>query len=109
MEVKDLNGTASQPRAILRAAPQQLDALIEFSGFASKRGFADEVARELRKDRKHPPMGCSHTTILNLTSGKAKRVHPRRAAAIEKALKQPRGQLFRLELFHVPGKGTTAA
>lgn len=99
---------ATQPRAILRAAPQQLDALIEFAGFASKRGFAQEVAQELRKDRKRPPMGCSHTTILNLTSGKAKRVHPRRATAIERVLKQPPGHLFRIELFHVPGNNNAA-
>ena len=99
---------AGQPRAILRATPDQLESLIAFSRF-TKRGFADEVRRELRKDRNQPIIGCSHTTISNLTSGKAKRVHPRRAAAIERVLKQPPGQLFSIELFDDQGNNRPAA
>lgn len=99
---------ASQASAALHAAPGQLAALIEFSGY-TKRGFADEVTRELRKDRKRPIIGCSHTVISNLTTGKTKRINPRRAAAIERVLKQPPGQLFGIELFHVPGNSKPAA
>ena len=47
-------------------------------------------------------MECSRSTISNLETGKAKRVHHRRAAAIERVLKLPPGHMFRVEVFNVP-------
>lgn len=87
--------------AELRGTADQFIAAREFAGF-STRGLADEVSRELRKDRRKPPMECSRSTISNLETGKAKRVHHRRAAAIERVLKLPPGHMFRVEVFNVP-------
>ena len=90
----------SNAMAELRGTPDQFVAAREFAGF-STRGLADEVSRELRKDRRKPHMECSRSTISNLETGKAKRVHHRRAAAIERVLKLPPGHLFRVEVFNV--------
>lgn len=97
----------TQARALMHASPEQFAAAMEFAGHTS-RSLAEEVAAVLRRDRGKVPMGCSHTTVVNLSRGKAKRVHPRRAAAIEKALKLPPGHLFRIEVFHVPTERKTA-
>ena len=86
--------------AELRGTPDQLVAAREFAGF-STRGLADEVSRELRKDRRKPRLECSRSTISNLETGVSKRVHHRRAAAIERVLKLPPGHLFRVEVFNV--------
>lgn len=95
-------------RAILHATPGQFAASVEFAGF-TYRGLAEEVSTILRKERRKTPMACSHTTVSNLANGNAKRVHPRRAAAIERALKLPPGHLFRVEVFDVAPKRTTHA
>lgn len=99
---------ASQPRAKMHAAPEQFVAVVEFADF-SYRGLAEAVTADLRKEKRHPRIGCSHTTISNLATGKSSWIHPRRAAAIERCLKVPRGHLFRVELFNVPSNKGTAA
>ena len=90
----------SEVMADLIGTPDQFVAAREFAGF-STRGLADEVARELRKDRRKAPMGCSRSMISNLETGKVKRTNHRRAAASEKVLKLPRGHMFRINLFNV--------
>ncbi|WP_448222404.1 hypothetical protein [Gordonia iterans] len=92
----------------MHATPEQFAASVELGGF-TYRGLADEVSTILRKERRKTPMACSHTTISNLANGNAKRIHPRRAAAIERALKLPPGQLFRVEVFDVSPKQSTPA
>ncbi|MGO3325357.1 hypothetical protein [Gordonia sp. (in: high G+C Gram-positive bacteria)] len=89
----------SEVMADLIGTPDQFIAAREYAGF-STRGLADEVARELRKDRRKPLMGCSRSMISNLETGNATRTNYRRAAAIEKVLKLPRGHMFRVEMFN---------
>ncbi|OHT52555.1 hypothetical protein BKG63_10995 [Mycobacteroides chelonae] len=91
----------------MHASADEFAAAIEFADH-TYRSLADDVASLLRRDKGKIHMGCSHTTISNLAGGKARRVHPRRAAAIEKALKLPRGHLFRIEVFHVPTERRSA-
>jgi hypothetical protein len=98
----------ARPRAVMHATVEQFVAAMEFADH-SQRSLAEEVAAILRRQRGKVEMGCSHTTILNLATGKANRVHPRRGAAIEKALKLPPGHLFRLEMSHVPKEHETHA
>lgn len=86
--------------AQMHATPEQFVAAREYAQF-STRGLAEEVSRELRKDRRKPPMSCSRSTISNLETGVARRIHHRRAAAIERVLKLPPGHLFRVEVFNV--------
>ncbi|MFA4080528.1 hypothetical protein ONA92_02280 [Mycobacteroides salmoniphilum] len=97
----------TQPRARMHAEPEQFASVIEFSGL-SYRGLAEDVSRELRKDRGKPRIACSHTVISNLATGKTAWIHPRRAAAIERCLKVPSGHLFRVELFSVPKNDRTS-
>lgn len=87
---------ASQVMAELIAAPEQFAAAREYLRL-STRGTAEEVTRELRKDRRKPPMSCSRSLISSLETGKATRTNARRAAAIERVLKLPPGNLFRVE------------
>ena len=98
---------AVQPRAEMHASPEQFGGGVEFAGW-SYRGLAEEVTRELRKEKSRPRIGCSHTTLLNLANGSTRWIHPRRAAAIERCLKLPPGHLFRIELFNVPSDKRTA-
>lgn len=86
--------------AYMVGTPEQLTASREFAGM-SVRALANEAARELRKDRRKTPMSISRSTISNLETGAANRVHYRRAAAIERVLKLPPGHLFRVESFNV--------
>ncbi len=97
---KEVRGISNNTMADLIGTPQQLTAAREFAGF-SVRGLADEVSRELRKDRRKTPMTISRSTISNLETGAATRVHHRRASAIERVLKLPPGHLFRVEAFNV--------
>lgn len=90
----------ARPRVVMHATAEQFVAAMEFADH-SQRSLADEVAAILRRQRGKAEMGCSHTTILNLATGKANRVHPRRGAAIEKALKLPPGHLFRIEICQI--------
>lgn len=89
----------ARPHAVMHATVEQFVAAMEFADH-SQRSLADEVTAILRRQRGKIAMGCSHTTILNLATGKVSRVHPRRAAAIEKALNLPPGHLFRLDMSH---------
>lgn len=98
----------TQPRARMHATPEQFAGVVEFAGW-SYRGLAEDVTRELRKEKRRPMIGCSHTTLSNLATGKTVWIHPRRAAAIERCLKLPPGHLFRIELFNVPENDGTAA
>lgn len=86
--------------AELVGTPAQLTAARKFARF-SVRGLAEEVSRELRRDRRETPMSCSRSTISALESGTTNRVHHRRAAAIERVLNLPPGHLFRVEVFNV--------
>ena len=99
---------SGQPRARMHVTPEQLAGVIEFSGY-SLRGLAEAVTDDLRKDKKKPRIGCSHTTLSNLTTGKSQWIYPRRAAAIERCLRVPRGHLFMIQLFNVPSNKGTAA
>lgn len=87
---------ASQVMADMIAAPEQFASAREYMRL-STRGMAEEVARELRKDRRKPPMSCSRSLISSLETGEATRTNARRAAAIERVLKLPPGHLFRVE------------
>lgn len=86
--------------AELVGTPEQLTAARKFARY-SVRGLADEVSRELRKDRREVAMSCSRSTISALETGEARRVHHRRAAAIERVLNLPPGHLFRVQVFNV--------
>ncbi len=91
----------------MRATPNQFAAAMVHATH-SQRSLADAVTDILHRQRGKTRMGCSHTTIGNLAVGKAKRVHPRRAAAIEKALNVPPGHIFLIETSHVQLEQRTA-
>lgn len=92
----------------MAASPAQFKGLVEFSGM-SYRGVADEASRLLKKDRKKPPIRCSHTVIANLANGKSKTINPRRARVIEQVLKVPPGHIFLMRLSPVSQDEGTAA
>lgn len=76
------------------------------------RALADEVERELRKDKKAKRKTCSKSTIGHLRSGLRKAAAPEVAAAIEVVLGAPSGSLFRASISNVSrevGRRRTAA
>lgn len=92
----------------MAVSPAQFKGLVEFSGL-SYREAAEEVTKGLRKDRKKPPIRCSHTVIANLANGKSKTINPRRARVIEQVLKVPPGHIFLMRLSPVSRDEGTAA
>lgn len=92
---------SKQSSCELRIEADQFKELIEHYEL-SYRDVAAAATQLLRREKQRPQLGVSHTLVSNLANGKAKNIHPRRAKAIEKVLKQPTGHIFRLQLFSVP-------